>query len=269
MFELLLRNLAVLAGLMFLLWMLSIALRDASIVDPFWGAGFVVLAWLTYLKQDSHPPRALLLLALTTAWGARLALFLLWRKVGEEEDYRYRALRAEHGSRFPLLSLYTVFGLQCLILWFVAFPVQVGITNATDGPLNLLDVVGIATWSVGLFFEAVGDIQLAIFKSNPENRGRVLDHGLWSLTRHPNYFGDFCVWWGLYLVAIQAGGWWTVASPLLMSFLLLKFSGVALMEKTIVERRPGYRQYIEETNAFFPGPKRRRPAGGNGQTGVA
>ncbi|MFO0947753.1 MAG: DUF1295 domain-containing protein [Planctomycetota bacterium] len=258
MFEQLLQNLAVLAGLMFLLWMVSVAIKDASIVDPFWGFGFVVLAWQALLSQSEHPPRALLLVALTTLWGARLALFLLWRKVGEEEDYRYQAMRLHHGRRFPLVSLYTVFGLQCVILWFVAFPVQVGIANATADPLNFVDGLGFILWGIGLIFETVGDWQLARFKSDPANHGKVLDRGLWSLTRHPNYFGDFCVWWGIYLVSFQAGAWWTILSPLAMSFLLLKVSGVALMEKTIRTRRPDYQRYVEETNAFFPGPKRKQ-----------
>jgi steroid 5-alpha reductase family enzyme len=127
---------------------------------------------------------------------------------------------------------------------------------AGEAPLGALDVLGVSLWAVGLFFEAVGDWQLARFKRDPANDGRVMDRGLWRSTRHPNYFGDFCVWWGLYLVALAAGAWWSIAGPLIMSFLLLRFSGVRLLERDIGERRPAYAEYARRTNAFFPGPRR-------------
>lgn len=256
-------NAVVLAGLLFVLWLTSLARRDASIVDPFWGAGFVVVAWLAWSLAGQPTGRPLLIVLLTTVWGVRLSGFLLWRNRGHGEDYRYRSMREHHGARFWWVSWFTVFGLQGVVLWFVALPLQIGI--ASRGPANgdgvsalggALDVAGVGLWCLGMWFETVGDWQLVRFKSDPRNRGQVLDRGLWRYTRHPNYFGDFCVWWGLYLVAAANGAAFTALSPLVMSLLLLKVSGVALLEQTIVERRPAYADYIRRTNAFFPGPPR-------------
>ncbi len=246
-------TLAVVLAIMFLLWLLSLAKRDASIVDPFWPAGFVIIAWVALWWTESPTERAWLLVAMTTIWGLRLSGFLLWRNWGKPEDYRYAEMRDKHGERFVFVSLLTVFTLQGVLMWIVSWPVQFGQLEAGTS-LGLLDGVGVVIWLIGVFFESVGDHQLARFKARPENRGKVLDRGLWRYTRHPNYFGDFCVWWGLYLVATSGGAWWTAVGPLLMSFLLLRFSGVSLLESTIVDRRPGYRSYIQRTNAFFPGP---------------
>ena len=250
----LLTTLAVVVATLFLLWLLSVAKRDASIIDPFWGTGFVLVAWTAFTLNRHESPRSLLLAVLTTVWGARLSLFLLWRNWGHGEDRRYQAMRVQHGSRFWWVSLITVYLLQGIILWFVALPIQVALVSASDASLSWLDAIGLALWATGLFFETVGDWQLARFKADPANAGRVMDRGLWRLTRHPNYFGDFCVWWGVYLIAVSSGAWWTVLSPLIMSVLLLKVSGVTLLEKTITERRPDYVAYQARTNAFFPGP---------------
>ena len=200
--------------------------------------------------------RGWLLIILVTIWGLRLSLYLLWRNWGHGEDRRYAAMRQNHGPRFWWVSLFTVFLLQAIILWFVSLPIQ--FAAIAPGPINmtLFDVAGIAFWSVGLFFEAVGDWQLARFKSDPLNSGRVMDRGLWKYTRHPNYFGDFCIWWGIYLIAASGGAAWTIASPLLMSLLLMKVSGVTLLESTITDRRPEYADYRRRTNAFFPGPQK-------------
>ncbi len=165
-------------------------------------------------------------------------------------------MRDKHGPRFWLVSLASVFWLQAILMWLVAWPIQFG-QRPDGGALGWLDFAGCILWAVGFVFESAGDIQLAKFKADPSNRGRVMDRGLWRYTRHPNYFGNFCVWWGLYLIATSGGVWWTVHGPLLMSFLLLKVSGVALLEKTITERRPEYRDYAARTNAFFPGPRRK------------
>ena len=154
----------------------------------------------------------------------------------------------------------TVFLLQALILWFVSWPIQVACFAAEASPFGWLDLVGASVWLVGFLFESVGDWQLARFKAAPANSGRVMDRGLWRVTRHPNYFGDCCMWWGLYLIAVAGGAWWTIFSPLLMTLLLLKVSGVSLLEKTIVDRRPDYTDYQARTNAFFPGPPRKRGA---------
>jgi steroid 5-alpha reductase family enzyme len=237
-----------------LLWCLSLARRDASIIDPFWGAGFVLTVWFAVGWNWPVSQRGLLLAWLTTIWGIRLSGFLLWRNWGTGEDRRYVAMRQRHGPHFWWISLFTVFLLQGVILWFVALPIQVSTAMLALDPLGWLDATGASIWCVGMFFEAVGDYQLARFKTDGKNSGRVMDRGLWRYTRHPNYFGDFCVWWGIYLIAAAGGAWWTIASPLLMSLLLMRVSGVTLLESTIVERRPEYAAYQARTSSFFPRP---------------
>lgn len=243
------------AALMFLTWAISLIVKNASIVDIVWGLGFVLVAWTVTLGLDDRSTRAVLLVALTTLWGLRLAGYLAWRNLGEPEDRRYRAMRKKHGDRFPLVSLVTVFALQAVIMWIVSLPVQAGQHGMQA--LGLLDLLGAAVFTFGLVFESVGDLQLARFKANPANEGEVLDTGLWRYTRHPNYFGDFCVWWGLYLIALAGGAWWTIVGPAVMSLFLMRISGVGMLEKTIGRRRPGYADYIERTNTFFPGPPKR------------
>lgn len=240
------------ATLMLLTWAVSLIAKDASIVDIVWGLGFAVVAWTVTLGLEERSPRAVLLVALTTIWGLRLTGYLAWRNLGEPEDRRYRAMRKKHGARFPLVSLVTVFALQALIMWTVSLPVQVG-QHGTQ-PLGLLDLLGGTVFAFGLLFESVGDLQLARFKARPANETAVLDTGLWRYTRHPNYFGDFCVWWGLYVIALAGGAWWTIIGPAVMSLFLMRISGVGMLEKTIGRRRPGYADYMERTNTFFPGP---------------
>ena len=250
----LLGTLAVVVMTMIILWLISLWRRDASVVDPFWGTGFVIVAgytlYMTPAAQDAA--RCLLSAGLTTIWGLRLSSYLLWRNLGHGEDRRYKAMRDHHGPRFWWVSLLTVFLLQGVILWIVSMPIQVAMFKASTTPLGWLEFTGVCLWCVGLFFEAVGDWQMARFQADPNNSGQVMDRGLWRLTRHPNYFGDFCIWWGLYLIAAPGGAGWTVLSPLLMSFFLLKVSGVTLLEKTITTRRPDYAAYQARTSAFFP-----------------
>jgi steroid 5-alpha reductase family enzyme len=248
--DILLTAAAAIAVLMLSVWVVSVIVRDASIVDLVWGAGFVMVAWVTVWRRGGPDPRALLVAALTTLWGLRLSGYLTWRNLGKGEDFRYQAMRRRHGDRFALVSLGTVFGLQGLLMWLVSLPVQA----ASGSPLTVLDWIGVAVWLVGISFETIGDVQLAGFKADPANAGKVLDTGLWRYTRHPNYFGDFLVWWGLYVVAAAGGAWWTVIGPLVMSALLIRYSGAGLLEKTIGTRRPGYEEYTKRTNAFFPGP---------------
>lgn len=252
----LLACLALCLGAMVLLWLLGTLRHNVSLVDPFWGTGFVLVAWLAWLLNRPASPRFLLLAGLVTLWGLRLSLYLLWRNWRTAEDRRYAAMRARYGPSFRWISLLTVFLAQGWILWFVSLPMQVAAVAKVSAPLGWLAALGIAGWSLGMFFEAVGDWQLARFQSDPNNAGRVLDRGLWQFTRHPNYFGDCCVWWGLYLIAAAGGAWWTIASPLLMTILLLKVSGVTLLESTIADRRPEYRDYQERTNAFIPWPNK-------------
>ncbi len=254
--ELWLANLAVVGAVLGLLWLLSLGLQNASIVDIFWGCGFVLVSWTSLAVGGQTGFGALLVTALVTLWGLRLAGYLAWRNIGKPEDYRYRAMREHHGGRFAIVSLFTVFGLQGLLLWIISLPVQVAVGQAFAW--HSWRWVGVGLWAAGLFFEAVGDWQLARFKSRPENRGRVMDDGLWRYTRHPNYFGDFLVWWGLYVVAVQADSWWwTIIGPLLMSFLLLRVSGVRLLESSLKQRVEGYSQYVQNTSAFIPLPAKR------------
>jgi steroid 5-alpha reductase family enzyme len=245
--------------MMLALWLLSLALRDVSIVDIWWGPGFAWLATVAFAIAGDPTPRDVLLLALVSLWGLRLGVYLLWRNWGHGEDARYARMRRHYGTRFPLVSLATVFGLQAVLQWFVSLPLQIAQLAPGTRPLGALDALGVALFATGLFFEAVGDAQLARFKADPANRGRVMDRGLWRYTRHPNYFGDCLVWWGLFAIAAATpAGWLTVASPLLMTFLLLRVSGVALLERSLVRTRPAYRDYIERTSAFLPRPPRRR-----------
>ncbi len=248
------------AAAMLLLWLLSLHLRDASIVDIWWGPGFVSIAAFTFLLDPGgDPARSRLILVLAAAWGLRLGAYLYWRNAGKGEDYRYQAMRRHYGVRFGRLSLVSVFGLQGLLMWFISLPLQVAQTGGSTAGLGPLDVLGAVIVAVGLLFEALGDFQLARFKSDPTNAGRVMDRGLWRYTRHPNYFGDCVVWWGLWLVACGApGGVYTIASPLLMTYLLLRVSGVALLERGLVKRKPGYADYIARTSAFVPRPPRMR-----------
>lgn len=235
-------------------WVVATARRNAGLVDIFWSLFFLVAAAVYAVVADAINGRTVLVLALVALWSLRLAGYLAARNWGAPEDHRYRAIRARNEPGFAWKSLYLVFGLQAVLAWIISAPLAAAIVSGQPG--GLLDAAGAALAVFGLGFEAVADAQLARFKADPRNAGRVMDRGLWRYSRHPNYFGEFCVWWGLWLVAAGAGGWWTVFSPLLMSLLLLRVSGVALLEKDIGERRPAYANYILRTNAFFPGPRR-------------
>ena len=240
-------------------WIVSRIQKDVSIVDSMWSLMFLIAAVTYALVLPDSGPRTALVLALTAIWALRLSVYITWRNWGEGEDYRYQRIRKNNSPNFEWKSLYIVFGLQAGLAWFISLPLLAAI-NSQAAP-GLIDTIGVGLWTVGFVFEALGDLQLARFKANPDNKGKVLRSGLWSITRHPNYFGNFCIWWGFYLIAVAAGGWWTLPAPLLMSFLLLKVSGVAMLEKDIGERRPDYADYIRRTNAFFPGPARKEVQG--------
>jgi steroid 5-alpha reductase family enzyme len=235
-----------------LAWMLSVKLRDASIADVCWGSGFVGLAWLYCRLSPALTPRSWLVAAMVTLWGARLSLHIFRRNHGKE-DPRYRAMRASQGPAFWWRSLVTVFWLQGAILWFVALPVLVAVRATSPAALTALDGLGVVIFVVGFGFEVVGDAQLERFKAEPSNRGHVLDRGLWRYTRHPNYFGDATLWWGIYAIAAATPrGWLTVLSPALMTFLLVRVSGVTLLEDGLKASKPGYPAYVARTPAFFP-----------------
>jgi steroid 5-alpha reductase family enzyme len=238
-------------------WLLSLLRRNVAIVDSLWPLMFLIAA-MTYARAAAAPgARAALAVMLVTVWALRLSIYITWRNWGHAEDRRYQAIRARNEPHFAFKSLYLVFVLQALLAWIISLPLLGAVLGAS--PLRMLDFAGMGLWLVGFAFEAGGDWQLSRFKADPANQGQVMDRGFWRFTRHPNYFGDFCVWWGLYCMAASAGAWWAVIGPILMSILLMRVSGVTLLEKDIGERRPKYSDYIRRTNAFFPGiPKRSR-----------
>ncbi|MGD2173565.1 MAG: DUF1295 domain-containing protein [Gammaproteobacteria bacterium] len=239
-------------------WLASLLKRDVSIVDSLWPMMFLLAAVTYDLTLVDTGPRAALLLVLVGIWALRLFAYITWRNWGEDEDRRYQAIRANNEPNFELKSLFIVFILQGVIAWIVSLPLMPAIGSAVE--INALDYVGLGLWAIGMLFEAGGDYQLTRFKSDPENRGKVMDRGLWRYTRHPNYFGNACIWWGFGLLAVAAGAWWALLSPLLMTFLLLKVSGVSLLEQDIGERRPAYADYIARTSAFVPLPPKKRAA---------
>lgn len=243
----------VILGLMTVLWLLSLQVRDSSIVDIFWGTGFVIVFWiLTCLAPGPVTPRLHLLGMVVTVWGLRLSLYIYSRNKGKGEDFRYAKWREEAGPSWWWRSFFKVFFLQGFLMWIIAVPLVAAQLGDTTSPFKCLDYTGAALWLVGFIFEAGGDWQLARFKSYPENKGKLLSSGLWSLTRHPNYFGDAAQWWGFYLIAASTGAQWTIFSPIIMTFLLMRISGVAMLEKTLKDTKPGYAEYVERTSAFIP-----------------
>jgi len=248
-----LEALPLLLGAAVVTWLASVALRNVTIVDTLWPLLFVLAAFSYASTADAaFAGRAAVVLTLVTLWGLRLALYLGVRNFGHAEDRRYAAIRQRNEPGFTWKSVYLVFALQAGLAWIISLPL-LGAIVAGPRPLSWLDGLGALLWLTGWLFETVGDWQLRRFKADPANAGRVMDRGLWRYTRHPNYFGDFCVWWGFYLLAVAAGAWWAIAGPALMSFLLLRVSGVSLLEQDIGARRPGYAEYVRRTNAFFPG----------------
>ena len=241
-----------------LAWAISLAIKDVSFVDSLWSLFFLLAGFIYAIGTDELGVRGQLVLILLGLWSIRLCLHITVRNWGAGEDYRYQTIRRNNEPNFEIKALYIVFGLQGLLAWIISAPLLPAIGSASS--LTWLDGAALALWLVGFVFEALGDHQLRRFKADPENSGKVMDRGLWRFTRHPNYFGDFCVWWAFWLFAVASGAWWTVFAPLLMTLLLLKISGVAMLERTIAERRPAYARYVASTNAFFPGPGRRKAA---------
>lgn len=250
------QGLLLVVAAMSVLWLISLRLRDASIVDVFWGAGFAILAIFYSVAANGFPARQLLLSALVVIWGMRLSVHILRRNAGKPEDPRYAAWRSAGGESYWWKSYFKVFLLQGVLMWLIAMPLLVAPASPTPDRLTVFDGFGAAVWAIGFLFESVGDAQLNRFKADPANRGRVLQTGLWRYTRHPNYFGDALVWWGYFMIALAVpGGAWTIYSPLLMTLLLMRVSGVTLLEKGLKQRKPGYAEYVARTSAFFP----RRP----------
>jgi len=247
------QGLGVIMACLTALWVVSLLIKDASIIDIFWGAGFVVVAWFYRYQLQATDWRSLVFCGMVTIWGLRLTLHLAFRNLGHGEDYRYQTWRKEHGKNWWWVSYLRVFLLQGVILWIVSSPFMITLSHPSES-LQFLDYVGIALWIVGLGFEAIGDWQLQQFKKDATNKGKVMQTGLWGLTRHPNYFGDALLWWGFFLFACSSGteALWYVFSPLLMTFLLMRVSGVALLEQKLTATRPEYEAYKKRVPAFFP-----------------
>ena len=246
--------LAVIGAMALVAWLASLVADDVSFVDSLWSLFFLAATIVFVLDAAPLAPAAVLLLALVIAWSLRLSLHITVRNWGEPEDSRYRAMRENNQPGFRFKSIYIVFGLQGLLAWIICVPLLFGIRDAGD--IGALESAAAALWLLGFVFEAGGDWQLMRFQQRDSGKS-VLDTGLWRYTRHPNYFGEACMWWAYWLFAVAAGAWWTVYAPLLMTFLLLKVSGVAMLEKTIGQRRPEYADYVERTSAFIPMPPKR------------
>jgi steroid 5-alpha reductase family enzyme len=248
-------GLAAAIGVALLTWVASLVQRDVSLVDRVWSliVAAPAAAYACVLRPDDA--RFQVMAVVLVLWAIRLAAYVSWRNWGHGEDRRYQAIRGRNEPGFALKSVYLIFVLQAVLGWLVSTPFLAA--AARPAPWTVLDAIGALVALFGLAFEATGDHQLASFKADPAHRGKVMDRGVWRYTRHPNYFGECCVWWGFFAMALPAGGWWSAISPLVMTGLLLKVSGVALLEKDIGERRPEYRDYIRRTNAFFPGPPKK------------
>jgi steroid 5-alpha reductase family enzyme len=253
--EIFLLGLLVVMIMMTILWIVSIFIKNASIVDLFWGMGFVLLAFYYYFQTGGWETRKIILVVLVCLWGLRLFLYLAWRNWGKGEDFRYRQFRQKYGPhRYWWFSFFQVFLLQGILMWLISAPLLGAQYYIGQAKLNILDVLGVLVWLIGITFEAGGDFQLSRFKANPQNKGKVLDTGLWKYTRHPNYFGDSCVWWGYGLICLAGGSYIPVYGSILMTALIIRVSGVFLLERSLSQTKPEYRDYIKKTSTFFPWP---------------
>ena len=243
----------VIMTMMSILWIISVIIKNASIVDIFWGLGFVLASAFYFLKTGDTSLRKIIIVTFVTIWGLRLSGYLAWRNLGKGEDFRYRNFRKNYGEkRYWWISFFQVFLLQGTLMWLISAPLLGAQYYNTGKNLNIFDYTGIAFWVIGFLFEAGGDYQLARFKSDPSNKGKILDSGFWHYTRHPNYFGDSAVWWGYGLISIAAGSYLPALSSVLMTALIIKISGVALLEKSLKDQKPQYLEYIKRTSAFIP-----------------
>jgi steroid 5-alpha reductase family enzyme len=254
---LLIDNFAILAAVFVLLWLLSIALKDASFVDIWWAFGMVFLAGLSFFETGPPSLRKYLLLGLCALWGLRLGFYILWRWLKHGPDQRYVAMlesrQKKHGWSFAKTSGLIVFTLQMPLQFIVALPVQLGMASPEPAGIGIVGWIGVALSAFGIVFESIADFHLAIFKANPANKGKVLDSGVWRTTRHPNFFGEACAWWGLYLIAAETtAGLWALPGPILITFLLTRFSGVPTVEESMHAKRPGYEAYVKRTSGFIP-----------------
>jgi steroid 5-alpha reductase family enzyme len=252
-FHIYLQGFLIIMILMTALWVVSVIIKNVSIVDLFWGFGFVLTAGTYFLKCEGSDTRKILLLVLVSIWGFRLSAYLAWRNIGKGEDFRYREFRKKYGeNRYWWISFFQTFLLQGILMWLISLPLLGAQYYGSDKPLGILDLAGVVLWLIGFTFEAGGDFQLALFRADPSNKGKVMDRGFWRYTRHPNYFGDASVWWGYGLICFSSGSYLPVIGSVLMTALIIKVSGVALLEKSLKEQKPQYKEYIEKTSSFIP-----------------
>jgi len=243
----------IILGLLTLLWIVSIIIKNVSIVDLFWGFGFVVINAIYSLSSGNLDARKILMLLLVSVWGLRLSIYLSYRNIGKGEDFRYQEFRKKYGQEhYWWVSFFQTFLLQGVLMMIVSLPLLGVVAGAHSNELNVLDYLGVLVWIIGFMFEAGGDYQLSRFKQNPKNKGKVLDTGFWKYTRHPNYFGDSAVWWAYALFSMAAGSYWQIIGSLIMTLLIIKVSGVALLEKSLNDTKPQYRDYIQKTSSFLP-----------------
>jgi len=252
-FQIYFEALLIIMILMSTLWVFSVIFKNVSIVDLFWGAGFVLTAGFYFISTNGFELRKIILMILVSLWGLRLSGYLTWRNWGKGEDFRYREFRKKYGeNRYWWISFFQTFLLQGILMWLISAPLLGAQYYGQEKNLGFLDYIGFLLWLIGILFEAGGDNQLAAFKANPLNKGKVLDTGFWHYTRHPNYFGDSSVWWSYGFICLGAGSYLPALGSLLMTLLIIKVSGIALLEKSLKDQKPQYRKYIMKTSAFLP-----------------
>lgn len=240
-------------SLVTLLWIWSVFIKNVSIVDIFWGVGFVVVNAYYAFMSGELDTRKILILVLVSIWGLRLAIYLAARNIGKGEDFRYQQFRKDYGpKKYWWFSFFQTFLLQGILIMIISLPLLGVHTSENSGDLIILDYIGIIVWLIGFTFEAGGDFQLARFKRDAKNKGKVLNTGFWKYTRHPNYFGDSAVWWAYAIFSIAAGSYWQIVGSIIMTLLIIKISGVSLLEGTLKKTKPKYLDYIKKTNSFFP-----------------
>ncbi len=254
-------NYFLILGLVLLVYMslwfvISLIKKRNDVADVAWGLGFVLLAWVSFFISEVHDVRGILVSLLVSIWGIRLAWHIQARHKGKPEDYRYQKWRNEWGRWFVMRSYLQVYLLQGALLFLIVLPVLF-INKSTDSVISIFDILGIALWLIGFTFESVGDAQLARFLGNPLNKGKLMRSGLWAYTRHPNYFGEVTQWWGIWLVAVSLpNGWITIVGPITITLLILKVSGIPLLEKKM-EEHPDFAEYKRKTSIFIPLPRRK------------
>ena len=244
----------------FLLWLIGVAMKDSSIVDIWWGLGLAVLSVVGYFVADGVAQRQLLITVLMIIWGVRLGGYIGWRNWGAE-DRRYARLRKhieDQGRSYAIYSLTRINGYQGMVMWVMSG--LLAIVHTADAPETLgpLAFTGVALWIVGLLFETIADAQLSSFHANPDNATKVMDQGLWRYSRHPNYFGELCIWWGYFLIAVETPlGIVAIYAPLLMTYMIMGMLGKALVERRSLKKRPDYQAYIDRTSGIFPWPPKK------------